>query len=72
MQVDIHRNSVLEVPARFEDVASVKIYDNRGNLLVIALTHGGAQVVVTADDPQFESFCAQYGIRATKAETITA
>ena len=70
MQVEVHKNSVLEIPVKFEGVASTKVRDDQGNLVVLALVHGGALVVMTADDPQFESFCAQYGIEAKQAEII--
>ena len=70
MQVDVSTNSVLEMPAHFDDVSAVKVYDNNGNLIVIVMRHGAANVVVTADQPDFVSFCKQYGIRAALAETI--
>lgn len=70
MQVDVSKNSVLEMPAHFNDVSAVKLYDDEGNLFVVVMRHGAANIVVTADQPDFVSFCKQYGINATKAETI--
>lgn len=70
MQADVHKNSILEVPAHFVGVSSVKIYNDQGQLVAIALQHGAAVVFTSADDPQFESFCAQYGINAERAEEV--
>lgn len=70
MQVAVHNRSILEVPAQYKDVASVKVFNDNGQLLVLAMRHAGATVVVTADDPKFESFCAQYGISTKRAETV--
>ena len=70
MQVAIHNRSILEVPVQHTGVSSVKIYGDGGELVAVVLQHGGAIVVTTADDPKFESFCAQYGIRTKRAETI--
>ena len=70
MQVDVHRNSILECPARFTGIASTKIYDDDGNLIVIAMQHGAAVIVITADDKDFESVCKQYSISAVRAEAV--
>ena len=70
MRVDIHKNSVLEVPATFEDVASVKIRDADGGLVAVALQHGPAVVMVVAGDPEFSSFCEQYGIKMSPVKTV--
>ena len=71
MRVDVHQQSIFEAPARFNGPASTKVYDDRGNLVVIVMQHGSAVVVMTADDPEFAAFCRQYGITVEQAEEIS-
>lgn len=71
MRVDVHTDSILRVPASFDGASTVKIWDQAGNIIALAIEHGGAIVVMKADDPDFVSFCDQYNIQATAAEKVT-
>ena len=71
MKVDVHKGSVLSMPAHSEGVSCVKVFNDSNALVAIVIEHGGAIVTVTADDADFVSFCAQYGIKTEKAGCIT-
>ena len=70
MLIELHKSSIWQVPSLFNDVSYIKIKNDTGNLIALAVEHGGVVVVSTASDPDFVQFCAQYGISAKSAEKI--
>ena len=47
---------------RLGGVSCVRIHGESGALIAVAMEHGGAVAVYTADDAGFEAICRQYNI----------
>ena len=70
MFIDMSKDHVFAVPARYDDVSMLKVYGDQGGLVCVILDVGGGVLVHTADEPDFASFCEQYGIKAERAREI--
>ena len=70
MIVELHRSSVLERPAVFDGAACVKVFNDRRQLVTVVLEVGGTLLSVSAGDADFESICAQYGIRTSPVDVL--
>lgn len=54
----------------YRDVTCVKVYSGEGNVVAIIIENGPLITVTCADDPDFKSYCEQFGINPTPLAEI--
>jgi len=57
-------------PSVVKDVASTKIYNDDGQLIVIAIEVDGCVMVSCAGDEDFEMLASRYGCKGTKTDIV--
>ena len=71
MKIKATQGSVLTRPAILEGISMTQVFNNANQLVLVAVEVDQEGVYVkTADDPDFQAFCAQYGIRAERAAEL--